>query len=102
MKTFKLDLHIHSCLSPCADLEMSPMSIVEKSLAKGLDGIAVCDHNSAENVAAVFRVGVQRGLHVLPGMEINSVEEVHTLAIFDTEEQALQPAGCFWRTGRRQ
>lgn len=89
MKTFKLDLHIHSCLSPCADLEMSPMSIVEKSLAKGLDGIAVCDHNSAENAAAVVRAGVQRSLHVLPGMEINSVEEVHTLAIFDTEEQAL-------------
>ena len=43
MKTFKLDLHIHSCLSPCADLEMSPMSIVEKSLAKGLD-MLIADH----------------------------------------------------------
>jgi predicted metal-dependent phosphoesterase TrpH len=89
MKQFKMDLHIHSCLSPCADLEMSPRSIVEKSLAKGLDGIALCDHNSAENVSAVLKAGAQLGLHVLPGIEINSVEEVHTLAIFDRKDQAV-------------
>ena len=88
MKYFTGDLHIHTCLSPCAELEMSPLTIVEKSLEKGLDVIAVCDHNSAENVGAVLRAGRERGLHVLPGLEINSIEEVHTLAIFDTEKQA--------------
>ena len=89
MKRFRADLHIHSCLSPCAEIEMSPKAIVEKGVACGLDLIALCDHNSAENVGAAMRAGQERGLEVLPGMEINSVEEVHILAIFDTEEQAL-------------
>lgn len=89
MRRFRADLHIHSCLSPCGDLDMSPKGIVEKSLERGMDIIAVCDHNSAENAAAVMRAGAQRGLHVFPGMEINSVEEVHTLAIFQREDQAL-------------
>ena len=89
MKSFKADLHIHTCLSPCADLEMSPVTIVEKSLERGIDIIAICDHNSAENVGAVVKAGAKRGLCVLPGIEINSVEEVHSLAIFDTEKQAM-------------
>lgn len=89
MKRFKADLHIHTCLSPCADLDMSPRGVVEKCLERGIDIIAVCDHNSAENAGATIRAGIQRGLYVLPGMEINSREEVHILAIFDREEQAL-------------
>lgn len=89
MKYFKADLHIHSCLSPCGDLDMSPKAIVEKSLERRMDIIALCDHNSAENVGAVMRAGTQRGLYVFPGMEINSKEEVHTLALFDSEKQAL-------------
>jgi PHP family Zn ribbon phosphoesterase len=90
LRSFKVDLHIHSCLSPCGELEMSPRAIVEKSLDRGLDLIAVCDHNSAENVGAVIRAGRQRGLAVLAGMEVSSMEEVHSLAVFDTEEQALR------------
>ena len=74
MKIYKMDLHIHSCLSPCADLDMTPRSIVETSLAKGLDGIALCDHNTIENATAAMRAGAQRGLHVFPGMEINATE----------------------------
>jgi 3',5'-nucleoside bisphosphate phosphatase len=89
LKEFRADLHIHSCLSPCGDLDMSPRAIVQHSLAKGVEIIAVCDHNSAENVGAVLRAGVQQGVRVLPGMEISSAEEVHTLAIFETESQAL-------------
>jgi len=89
MRRFRADLHIHSCLSPCAAIDMSPKAIVEKSLEIGLDFIALCDHNSAENVGAAIRAGRHRGLFVLPGLEINSMEEVHTLAIFDREEQAL-------------
>jgi 3',5'-nucleoside bisphosphate phosphatase len=89
MKHFKGDLHIHTCLSPCADLGMSPLSIVKEVLARGLNFIAVCDHNSAENAGAVARAGARLGIHVLPGLEINSVEEIHPLAIFDREEQAV-------------
>ena len=90
MKLYKADLHIHSCLSPCGDLDMSPRGIVETSLERGLDMIAVCDHNTAENVGAVMRLGAARGLSVLSGLEISSVEEVHSLALFDSEDQALE------------
>jgi len=96
MRAFKSDLHIHSCLSPCADLDMSPKAIVERSLEQGLDIIAVCDHNSAENVAASIRAA-KHGLRVLPGMEISSKEEVHILAIFETVEQALSMQDIVYR-----
>jgi predicted metal-dependent phosphoesterase TrpH len=89
MKRYKTDLHIHSCLSPCGDLDMSPRRIVKRCREIGLDIIALCDHNSAENAAPAVRLGKDLGVQVLPGMEINSREEVHTLAIFDTVDQAL-------------
>jgi PHP family Zn ribbon phosphoesterase len=88
MKHFKAGLHIHTCLSPCAELDMSPKAVVEKSLEKHLDIIAICDHNSAENVEASIRAAAHYDLRVLAGMEINSVEEVHTLAIFEGAEKA--------------
>jgi 3',5'-nucleoside bisphosphate phosphatase len=97
MKNFKGDLHIHTCLSPCADLGMSPITIVKKSLSKGLNFIAVCDHNSAENAVAVVKAGAKQGLYVLPGMEINSMEEIHSLAIFDNVEQALAMQEIIYR-----
>ena len=92
MIAFRADLHIHTCLSPCAELDMGPRAIAEQSRRKGLHMIAVCDHNSAENVGAAIRAGLQQGLVVLPGMEICSVEEVHTLALFSSEQaaQAMQ------------
>jgi PHP family Zn ribbon phosphoesterase len=68
---------------------MSPRKIVKKSIEKNLDIIAVCDHNSAENVRAAERSGKAQGLTVLPGMEICSREEVHMLGLFEEVEQAL-------------
>ena len=92
LKTFRADLHIHSCLSPCGDEAMRPRALVNKALAKGLDMIAICDHNSAENTAAFIRAGDERGLKVLPGIEVTSREEIHLIALFDTPEDctALQ------------
>jgi PHP family Zn ribbon phosphoesterase len=90
LKEFKADMHIHSCLSPCSDWEMSPKKIVRRSLEVGLDLIAVCDHNSAENAGAAMHEGEKQGLRVLPGIEICSKEEVHILALFDELEQALE------------
>jgi PHP family Zn ribbon phosphoesterase len=89
LKTFKTDMHIHSCLSPCGDWEMSPKKIVNASLTKGLQIIAICDHNSIENAAAIIQVGKQKGLTVIPGMEVCSREEVHILALFEELNQAL-------------
>ena len=97
MRQFRADLHIHTCLSPCADLDMSPRGIVARALEAGLDFIAVCDHNSAENVAASVRAGLTRGLWVLPGMEINCREEVHSLAIFEQPEAALEMQSLIYR-----
>lgn len=69
---------------------MSPQKIVSASLQAGLDLIAICDHNSAENAAAVMRQGAKFGLRVLPGMEICSREEVHLLALFEDPAGALE------------
>ena len=84
-------MHIHTCLSPCGDLDMSPRGIVAAAGQMNLDLIAVCDHNTAENTAAAFRAAERKGgrPRVLAGMEICTVEEVHVLALFDTCEQAL-------------
>jgi PHP family Zn ribbon phosphoesterase len=71
---------------------MRPRALVNKALAKGLDMIAICDHNSAENTAAFIRAGDERGLKVLPGIEVTSREEIHLIALFDIPEDctALQ------------
>ncbi len=90
LRKFKTDLHIHSCLSPCSDWAMSPKKIIQKSLEVGLDLIALCDHNSAENAGATMREGNKQGLLVLPGLEICSKEEVHILALFDELDRALE------------
>ena len=90
LKKIKADLHIHSCLSPCSDWDMSPKKIVRKSLEQQLDLIAICDHNTAENVAATMREGDRQGLAVLPGMEICSKEEVHLVTLYKSIEDALK------------
>ncbi len=89
LREFKADLHIHTCLSPCGDWEMSPRDVVRRSRAAGLDLIAVCDHNTSENAGAAMREGRRAGVAVLPGMEVCSREEVHILALFDALDQAL-------------
>ena len=82
----KFDLHIHSCLSPCANLEMSPSEIVTRAVAAGIDGIALTDHQSARNTPAIAECARRAGLKCLFGMEVQTAEEV---ALFDTTEQAL-------------
>ncbi len=89
LRVFRADLHIHTCLSPCADLKMSPRNIVSKVLQDKIDIAAICDHNSAENVAAAMTVASGRNVTVLPGMEVCTREEIHVLAIFGNLESAL-------------
>ena len=84
LKVFNCDLHIHTCLSPCAELDMHPMALVQKAIEAKLDMIAICDHNSSANVPYVIRAAQTTNLKVLPGMEITTSEEVHLLAIFDS------------------
>ena len=75
------DLHIHSALSPCGDNDMTPNNTVNMSIIKGLDMIAVTDHNSCGNVRAVMEVAGDR-LLVIPGMEVETSEEVHVVCYF--------------------
>lgn len=89
LRVFKLDLHIHTVLSPCTEIaDMTPKAIVREALEKELDMVAVCDHNSARNTAATMRAASGSRLTVIPGMEISSVEEVHFLGLFPTDEHA--------------
>jgi 3',5'-nucleoside bisphosphate phosphatase len=83
------DLHVHTVLSPCAEVEMIPPLIVERALALGLGLIAITDHNAAANCESVIQAARGTGLVVLPGMEVQTSEEVHVLCLFDTLEQAL-------------
>ena len=87
MKEFKADLHIHTCLSPCADSEMSPRNIVSAAKQMGLQVIGICDHNSAENVPAVEKNAAREGIAVIGGMEVTTKEEVHILALFGSKER---------------
>lgn len=89
LRVIRAELHMHTCLSPCGELEMTPMAIVRTCLEKEIHCIAICDHNSAENVEGVTKAAEGTNLTVLPGMEVTSAEEVHVLAILDEKESAL-------------
>lgn len=82
LREYSADLHIHSCLSPCASLDLSPRDIVERAKTEHLDIIAVTDHNTAKNVQVAMRLGEKRGLKVIPGMEVQTREEIHLLTLF--------------------
>jgi hypothetical protein len=88
MPTYQADLHVHTLLSACAEVEMIPPLIVDEALRRGLDVIAIADHNATGNVAAVMAAAASTGLTVLPGMELLTQEEVDVLCIFDSVDQA--------------
>lgn len=84
------DLHIHTAASPCGDDLMSPNNIVNMAKLKGLDVIAITDHQTCCNCQAVKKVGEANNLLVIPGMEIECVEEFHLVALFPSCEIAKQ------------
>ncbi|MBN1466307.1 PHP domain-containing protein [candidate division KSB1 bacterium] len=88
MRWYKADLHIHTVLSPCAELSMGPKDIVQKALTCELDMIAITDHNSAQNIAGVMQAARDTNLTVIPGMEVYSREEAHMICLFETVEHA--------------
>lgn len=81
-RQYAYDLHIHSCLSPCGHSDMTPNNIINMSKLKGLDIIAVTDHNTAKNLPAVFEAAKDRDILIVPGIEVNTKEEVHLLCYF--------------------
>ena len=87
MKTRYADLHIHTVLSPCGDLEMSPANILRTARQKGLDIIGITDHNSTREAKIIRDAAENTGLFVLAGAEVTTREEVHCLAFFEEDGQ---------------
>lgn len=83
------DFHIHSGLSPCGSNDMSPNNIVNMSMIKSLDAIAITDHNHIGNVKVTMSIGESLGLIVIPGIEIQTIEDVHVVALFKSYEGIL-------------
>ena len=86
MNRFKADLHIHTVLSPCGDLEMSPSNIIRAAKSKQLDLIGITDHNTTRQCPVIRELGQREGIYVLCGAEVTTKEEAHCLAFFDTTE----------------
>ena len=82
------DFHLHSCLSPCGDNDMTPYNLVNMAKILGMDAIALTDHNTAQNCRAAINVGEKIGLTVIPGMELCTSEEVHVVCLFDDVKNA--------------
>ncbi len=87
MQYYKADLHVHTVLSPCGDLEMSPGNIIAQAKRKGLDIIGIADHNSTRNARLTREMGKKAGITVLCGAEVNTREEVHCLTFFEQDDE---------------
>lgn len=90
MSGYLYDLHIHSCLSPCGDNDMTPNNIVGMAAISGLEIIAITDHNTCKNAPAVLKVAEEAGILAIPGMELCTSEEAHVVCLFETLEGAME------------
>lgn len=88
MPLYAYDLHIHTCLSPCGDALMTPPNIANMAYVKGLDIIAITDHNSARNARAVMRAAKDLPLTVIAGIEATTAEEIHVVCLFPDADSA--------------
>ncbi len=88
MPSFRFDFHLHSCLSPCGDNEMTPANIAGMCALAGYDAVALTDHNTTGNCAAFCKAAEAYGLLALPGMELTVAEEAHIVCLFSTVEGA--------------
>lgn len=89
MKRFYYDLHIHSCLSPCADKDNTPNNIAGMAKICGLDIAALTDHNSCKNCPAFFKAAERYGIIPIPGMELTTSEDIHVVCLFDSLDGAM-------------
>ncbi len=89
MHSISYDLHIHTCLSPCGDNDNTPANIIGMAALKGLDVIAITDHNTARNCPPAIELGKEYGVTVIPGMELTTMEEIHVLCLFPELDAAL-------------
>lgn len=92
------DLHLHSCLSPCGDNDMTPYNLVNMAKIFGYDIIALTDHNTCRNCGSAIEVGKQAGITVVPGMELCTSEEIHCVCLFPDLERAMAFSGYIYGT----
>ena len=85
MDLFRADLHIHTVLSPCGNLDMSPAKIIDKATEQKIDIIGITDHNSTKHCSLIKKLGQKNGIYVLMGAEVTTKEEIHCLAFFEEE-----------------
>lgn len=90
MSRYKCDLHIHSCLSPCGDDDMTPGNIVGMAMLNGLDIVALTDHNTSKNCPAFFEIAKNHGVTAVAGMELTTSEDVHVVCLFRNLESAME------------
>ena len=89
MSRYFYDLHIHSCLSPCGDEDMTPANIAGMAALKGLGIAALTDHNSTKNCPAFFTACKTYGIIPVAGMELTTLEDVHLVCLFPDLESAM-------------
>lgn len=90
MSAYSYDFHIHSCLSPCGDNDMTPNNIVGMAAISGLEIVAITDHNTCRNAPAVLKAAEEAGITAIPGMELCTSEEAHIVCLFETLEGAME------------
>ncbi len=90
MNRYRADLHVHTVLSPCGDLEMSPVNIVSIAARKGIDILGITDHNSTKHVALIKKLAEKEGIFVIGGAEVTTREEIHCLALFENNDSLVK------------
>ena len=90
MNKYYYDLHIHSCLSPCADDDNTPANIVGMATLSGLNIIALTDHNTTKNCPVFFRIAKAYGIIAIAGMELTTSEDIHVICLFERLEDAMR------------
>ena len=89
MSRYTYDFHIHSCLSPCADNDMTPANIAGMATLAGIQIMALTDHNTVKNCPAFFKAAKQNGVIPIAGMELTTAEDIHVVCLFETLDEAL-------------
>ena len=89
MRDFKYDFHVHSCLSPCAENDMTPANIAGLASLLGLEIVALTDHNTSANCPAFFAAAKRHGIVPVGGMELTTAEDIHVICLFDTLDGAM-------------
>lgn len=97
MTPFQVDLHVHTVLSPCGELEMGAPEIIERARAEGIDILAITDHNASDNVPALREAAGDGGPLIIAGLEVQSAEDIHVVTLFGSYGEAADFQGWLWQ-----